>query len=449
MLRGRTRIIPPMTATEALTQDAPLATSIEALRSGATDLATHVAAICDRLEAIEGHVRAYIPEPGRRQRLHDAAAVLERTWPVPEARPPLYGVAVGVKDIIAVDGLPTRGGSMVPPEALAMPQAAVVTALLEAGALVIGKTVTTEFAALDPGPTANPHDPRRTPGGSSSGSAAAIACGTAQLALGSQTVGSVIRPAAFCGVVGFKPSYGRIPTAGVLYYSRSVDHVGLFAQDVEGLRIAAGVAIPDWSEPADAPRPVLGVPEGAYLEQADPAGRAGLEAARDRLEDAGIEVRRVPLLDDIEEINRRHNALTLAEFGKEHADRFAEYGGLYRPRNATNMDRARAQAPDAAEAGRSGRAALREALHAAMSEHGIDLWVSPPATGPAPIGLDATGNPIMNLPWTHAGTPTLTLPAGRSDGVPLGVQLSGRFGADETLLAQAAQLQPLLGLDWS
>lgn len=449
MLRAPRRIIPPMTTTDTLLRDAPLAASIEALRSGAIDLASHVDGLCDRLEAIEERVRAFVPEPGRRERLHDAAAVLERRWPTPAARPPLYGAAVGVKDIIAVDGLPTRGGSMVPPEALAMPQAEVVTALVEAGALIVGKTVTTEFAAMDPGPTANPHDPRRTPGGSSSGSAAAVAAGTAQLALGSQTVGSVIRPAAFCGVVGFKPSYGRIPTSGVLYYSRSVDHIGLFAQDVEGLRVAAGVVIADWREVEEAAAPVLGVPEGPYLAQADPEGVTGFEVALVRLEGHGVEVRRVPLLDDIDEINRRHNALTLAEFAEEHAERFAQFGGLYRPRNATNMDRAREQAPDAADAGRAGRAELREALHAAMSEHGIDLWASPPATGPAPIGLDTTGNPIMNLPWTHSGVPTVTLPAGRAEGVPLGLQLSGRFGEDETVLAQAAQLQPLLGLDWS
>ena len=446
MLRGPRRIIPPMTSADSLTQTAPLAASIERLRSGAVDLATHIDAICDRLEAIEQRVRAFVPEAGRRERLHDAAAVIERTWPTPETRPPLYGVAIGVKDIFGVDGLPTRGGSMVPPEALAMPQADVVSALLGAGALIVGKTVTTEFAALDPGPTANPHDPRRTPGGSSSGSAAAVAVGTAQLALGSQTVGSVIRPAAFCGVVGFKPSYGRIATTGMLYYSRSVDHIGLFAQDVEGLQVAAAVTIADWRGSPDAPSPVLGVPDGAYLEQADPAGLEGFDAALARLAKAGVEVRRVPLLDDIAEINRRHSALTLAEFGTEHAERFAKYGGFYRPRNATNMDRAREQAPDAAEDGRAGRAALREQLNAAMSEHGIDLWASPSATGPAPLGLDATGNPIMNLPWTHSGVPTVTLPANRAEGVPLGLQLSGRFGADETLLVQAARLQPLLGL---
>jgi Asp-tRNA(Asn)/Glu-tRNA(Gln) amidotransferase A subunit family amidase len=451
MLLAAGRIIPPMTTTELLTQEAPLAASIERLRAGAIDLATHVDAICDRLDAVEDRVRAYVPEPDRRERLHDAVAVLERRWPTPETRPPLYGVAVGVKDIIAVDGLPTRGGSMVPSEALAMPEAEVVTALREAGALVIGKTVTTEFAAMDPGPTANPHDPRRTPGGSSSGSAAAVAVGTAQLALGSQTVGSVIRPAAFCGVVGFKPSYGRIPTGGILYYSRSVDHVGLFAQDVAGLQIAATVAIPGWGGTSQGPvaeaAPVIGVPDGPYLEQADAAGLEGLEAALARLEAAGLEVRRVPLLDDITEINTRHRQLTLFEFGEEHAERFARYGGLYRPHNATNMDRARELPPGAANDGRAGRAALREQLHAAMSEHGVDLWASPPATGPAPLGLGATGNPTMNLPWTHAGVPTVTLPAGRAEGVPLGLQLSGRFGGDEVVLAQAAQIQPLLGLD--
>ena len=341
MLRGRTRIIPPMTTTEALTRDTPLAASIEALRRGATDLATHVDAICDRLEAIEGRVRAFVPEPGRRQRLHDAAAVLVRTWPTPEARPPLYGVAVGVKDIMAVDGLPTRGGSMVPPEALAMPQAEVVTALLAAGALVRRQNRDDRVRGVGSGPHGEPARP------------STHARWIEQRVRRSHCV----RDGAACPRLADR-RFGHSPRRllrrrGVQAELRSHPHLGrplLLAfggprrslrAGRRGLRVAAGVAILDWSDVTDAPRPVLGVPEGPYLEQADAGGLEGLETALGRLEGAGIEVRRVPLLDDIEEINRRHNALTLAEFGKEHAERFAEYGGLYRPRNATNMDRAR------------------------------------------------------------------------------------------------------------
>jgi len=153
---------------------------------------------------------------------------------------------VGIKDIFHVDGFVTRAGTRVPPERFAGPEAASVALLREAGALIAGKTVTTEFAYFEPGPTRNPHNPAHTPGGSSSGSAAAVAAGLCQLALGTQTIGSVIRPAAFCGVVGFKPSFGRIPTSGLVYFSRTIDHVGLFTQDLDGMELAASVLCRDW-----------------------------------------------------------------------------------------------------------------------------------------------------------------------------------------------------------
>src|SRR5439155_19212153 len=166
------------------------------------------------------------------------------------------------KDIMRVDGLPTTGGSRLPPEALAGPESACVTGLRQAGALILGKTVSTEFAYFGPGPTRNPHNPAHTPGGSSSGSAAGVAAGLCPLALGTQTVGSIIRPAAFCGVVGFKPSHNRISTAGVIPLSVSVDHIGIFAANVAGIALTASVLAQDWRAERSARQPVLGVPEG-------------------------------------------------------------------------------------------------------------------------------------------------------------------------------------------
>ena len=432
----------------SLVAAAPLAPLVAELRAAdAATLAAYVARLCDRIDAVEPRLRTLLPEPARRARLTRDAEALAGRFPVESARPPLFGVPVGLKDIIAVDGFPTRAGSAVPAESFAMPEATVVRRLRDAGALVLGKTVTTEFAYFDPGPTANPHAPGHTPGGSSSGSAAAVAAGLAPLALGSQTVGSVIRPAAFCGVVGVKPSYGRIPTDGVLPYSVSVDTLGWFTQDVAGAWLAAPVLVDGWRalDGASRARPAIAVPVGAYLDQVAPEARVAFDAQLARLADAGYVVHRVPALDDIAALTTRHRALTTAEFADVHRERFAAYGALFRPRSAMLIDDSANVTPGARAAGLAGRAALRAELHARMDAGGIDLWASPSATGPAPAGLGATGDPAMNLPWTHAGMPAITLPAGTvPDGRPLGLQLTARFGMDEELLAWAEPIASAL-----
>lgn len=436
-----------------LTATARLSADAAALRSGELALLDYVERLCDRIDAVDPQILALLPEPGRRERLLADAAAIERRFPSPSERPPLYGVPVGVKDIFSVDGFVTRAGSALPPELFEQwfegREASSVTRLREAGALLLGKTVSTEFAHFEPGPTRNPHNREHTPGGSSSGSAAAVAAGFVPLALGSQTVGSVIRPAAFCGVVGFKPSYDRIPTDGVLYYSRSTDHVGLFTQDAAGMALAAASMLDGWRPPDGAaqagPMPVLGVPTGPYLEQAEPEALRAFEAQLARLEQAGCEVRHVAALDDIEAIAERHRAMTSAEFAEVHDSWFTHYGALYRPRSAALVERGRAVSAEAREAGLRGRAELRERLHELLQANGLDAWVSPPAPGPAPEGIGSTGNPAMNLPWTHAGLPALTLPAGRAEnGLPLGMQFAARFMADEQLLAWAETLEPVL-----
>lgn len=432
--------------------DPPLAAEVRLhevvgpLRSGAVSLDRFVDELCDRIEATEPRLRAFLPEPGRRERLHREAAALDERFPEASARPTLFGVPVGVKDIINVDGLPTRAGSAIPAEAFAGPEATIVTRLREAGALIAGKTVTTEFAHAEPGATVNPHDTEHTPGGSSSGSAASVAAGTAMLALGSQTVGSVIRPAAFCGVTGFKPSYDRIPTDGMLYYSRSVDHIGLFTQSLAGMAIAAAVACESWAaERVVDELPVIGVPDGPYLDQADVEGRRVFEDTIAGLRVQGCTVRRVPYFEDIAEIAARHQALTTAEYAETHAERFTEFGALYRARSAQTYDSGLRVDRDAKQAGLDGRAELRERLAASMDELGIDVWASMPAPGPAPRGLQSTGNPAMNLPWTHAGVPTVTVPCGpASNGLPMGLQLSARSMDDERLLGWARAIERLL-----
>jgi Asp-tRNA(Asn)/Glu-tRNA(Gln) amidotransferase A subunit family amidase len=423
----------------------PLTATVARTRSGELSLAEVVEAACDRLDAVDQLVRAVLPEAGRRQRLLRQAAALEARYPDPASRPPLYGVLAGIKDIIAVDGMPTRAGSAIPPSEFATAEATSVVRLRAAGALILGKTVTTEFAAREPGATTNPHNRAHTPGGSSSGSAAGIAAGEFHLAYGTQTIGSVVRPAAFCGVVGFKPTHERIPRAGVLDYSPSVDHVGLFTADAAGMRIAASATLTGWRAGGAieaGAMPLVGVTGGAFLEQAGDEACAALDAAIERLAGTGARVVQLQTLEDIVEINGRHTALIAAEFATAHRERFERWAQLYRPYSARHVEEGRVVPAEAVEQGRQSRLELRSRLDALMDEHGLDLLVSVPATGPAPEGLSWTGDASMNLPWTHSGLPALTLPAGlASNGLPLGVQLAARFGDDERLLAWAERVE--------
>ncbi|MGY8826308.1 MAG: amidase [Candidatus Latescibacterota bacterium] len=407
-----------------------------------------IESVCVRAEKRDGQIQALVTEGDRAGRLQSEIRALAEKYPAGSEKPPLFAIPIGVKDIFHVDGLPTRAGSALPTEALQGAEAPCVTALKDAGALVLGKTVTTEFAYFEPGPTRNPHNLAHTPGGSSSGSAAAVAAGYCPLALGTQTVGSVIRPAAFCGVIGFKPSYGRVNTQGIIYYSPSVDTVGFFARTIEMTLLASSLLCEGWRQIDVWHRPVLGVPEGPYLNQATVGGWEAFSQDVSALEEAGFSVKRMPLFNDIEAINARHTQLITAEVAREHADLFSEYGSLYRPRTAALIREGQALDDAALLTARSGCELLRVQIEEAMSKEGIDLWVSPAARGAAPKGIESTGDPVMNLPWTHAGLPALTLPAGSAlNGLPLGMQCVAAFGADEELLEWGGELQKVLGHD--
>lgn len=436
-------------STPSLLRPLPLAAFAAAVRNAdAATLIARVDELLDRAAAVQPVLRTLLPEKGRRARLERDVRAIAARWPDPATRPPLFGVPVGVKDIIAIEGLPLRAGSALPAEAFAFDEAAIVRRLREAGALVFAQTVTTEFASRAPGGTANPHDPRHTPGGSSSGSAAGVAAGIVPLALGSQTAGSVSRPAAFCGVVGFKPTYDRIPLTGVLPHAASVDTLGLFAQDLAGIALAVPAVLDGWRAgvPApDAPSEVtVAIPDGAYLAQVDAPALAAFERTVEALA-GSVRVTRVPFLDDIEEVLDRHADLMIAEFAAEHADRFERWGPIYSGSAADQVDRGRLVTPERLSYALAGREELRARVAAYLDDAGADVLVVPSALGPAPLGLHFTGDPRMNAPWTHAGVPTVSLPAGTLDGLPLGVQVVGRFGLDEELLAVAALLEPIVG----
>ncbi|HEX7735838.1 MAG TPA: amidase [Ktedonobacteraceae bacterium] len=424
----------------------PLAGTRDALRAGQLKLPAYIQAVCDRIEAAEPELEALLPEQDRRGRLLREAELLRERFPDPARRPPLYGVLFGVKDLFAVDGFVTHAGSKLPAELFGGPEAACVRALREAGALVVGMTVSTEFAYFEPGPTRNPHNPAHTPGGSSSGSAAAVAAGYCQFALGTQTSGSVLRPAAYCGLVGFKPSYGRVETAGMVFCAPILDTIGYMTQDLAGAQLLAPLLCQNWQprRPVDT-KPVLGVPESAYLGQASREALQAFEQQIQRLEQAGYILRRGPALQDIEAITHRHQRLVCAEMARTHADWFGQYEILYRPRTAAAIHEGQSISYPEYDLYRASPQALRDELEGLMDDHRIDLWVSPSAPGTAPEGIESTGSPALNLPWTHAGLPALTLPAGRgTNGLPLGLQCVGRFQRDEDLLAWVSELGQVL-----
>lgn len=411
---------------------------VPSVRSNTGNLIRQINDMCDRIDANNPVIEALLPEGNRRERLLKEAEDLIKKYPDADNRPPLFGVLLGVKDIFRADGFLTRAGSALPAELFTGKEAVCVTLLKAAGALILGKTVTTEFAYFEPGPTRNPANINHTPGGSSSGSAAAVAAGFCPLALGTQTIGSIIRPAAFCGVIGFKPGYGRISTEGVIPFSWSADHIGFFTWDIEGTELAASVLCAGWRsmpDVKDQPLPVIGVPVGKYLEQ---AGADVLKVFRqevDNLQKKGIEIKPIDLFEDIETINTSHRAMCAAEMAMVHREWFARFENLYKPHTKQMILDGQKISGEYLESAKNGRFILREKLGSIMQKHEIDLWASPSTVTGAPEGLESTGSPLMNLPWTYAGVPAITIPSGVSqNNLPLGLQLTTAFNEDEKLL---------------
>jgi len=380
-------------------------------------------------------------------RLHDDADTLVLTYPDLIKRPILFGALVGVKDIFQVEGFITQAGSRLPSNLLQGTEAASVTRLKEVGALIFGKTVTTEFAYFFPGPTRNPHNSEHTPGGSSSGSAAAVAAGFCHLALGTQTIGSIIRPAAFCGVVGFKPTYDRISREGVIPLSPSLDHIGFFTPDVETAKHAASVLVEAWRlelETTDR-KPTLGIPDGPYLASASDYALACFNAICQSLSDAGYELRHIRVMDDFQEIRNRHDVIMSAEAAEVHAQWFTQHQDLYSPKFTELIKRGQSVMSPQLKDAFAARDEFSNQMTQTMSDNNIDLWICPPAVGPAPKGLDSTGNPVMCLPWTQIGFPVINIPTTKNEeGLPMGLQLVGTWNSDESLLTWASDIEKVV-----
>ncbi|MGZ9224220.1 MAG: amidase [Anaerolineales bacterium] len=419
---------------------------IESLRSGELALPEYLAQVEAWFLEREPSVLAFVPEENRFERLEREAEALLSRFPDLEKRPSLFGMLVGVKDNFHVDGFITRAGCRLPLAEIQGTEAVSVTKLKNAGALILGKTVTSEFAYFSPGPTRNPYNPEHTPGGSSSGSAAAVGAGLCPLALGTQTIGSVIRPAAYCGTAAFKPTYDRVSRIGIIPLSPSLDHVGLFAQDISTAKRVASSLCQDWDESISLNRkPILGIPEGPYLESASDSALAHFNAICDWLADAGYELRRIRVMENIQEVRARHDIIIAADAARVHKIWFGKYESLYSSKLTELIRHGQsitgAQLQDALNA----RDIFRAEMIQAMYENNIDLWISPASIGPAPKGLDNTGEPAMNLPWTQVGFPAVNIPVEKGpDGLPIGLQVIGKWNIDEELLAWAEDLEKVV-----
>ncbi len=405
----------------------------------ARDLVSNLQSLFDSREP---EILSFIPEANRFERLLKEAEELIKKHPDANNRPALFGMTVGVKDIFHVKGFTTQAGSKLPSQDLQGNEAASVTQLKNAGALIMGKTVTTEFAYFTPGPTRNPHNPNHTPGGSSSGSAAAIGAGLCDVALGTQTIGSVIRPAAFCGTVGFKPTYERISRDGVIPLSPTFDHIGLFARDVETAERVAAAVISNWGMVIEKRKPVLGVPVGPYLNCASKEGLAHFESMC-KLLSTNYALRSVQVMDDFQNIRNRHDAIMSYDASQVHKDWFAKYKSLYSSKFTDLIKRG--QSVSDLQSLITAHDSFRASITQTMTENNIDLWICPPAIGPANKGLDSTGDPVMCLPWTQIGFPAINIPTKKNeDNLPMGLQLVGKWNADESLFAWAKEIQKVV-----
>ncbi|MBI2885923.1 MAG: amidase [Chloroflexi bacterium] len=371
---------------------------------------------------------------------------------------PLEGLPFGVKDIIYTAGLRTSAGFK-PYEGLVPSyDAAVVARLKEAGAIILGKTVTTQFAVSDPARTCNPWRLERTPGGSSSGSAAAVAARMAPAALGTQTAGSVLRPAAYCGVVGFKPTFGRVSRYGVIPLSYSLDHVGVIVRSVEDAALALqALAGHDPRDPASSPRAAAGIPTPLsqvgnpprlglvqdLLDRAQPEVREHVRGVSQRLAGGGAAVQEVHLPLPMELILAVHRTIMQAEAAAVHAGLLAAHADHYGPMLRAYLEVGHL-IPSAAYL-HAQRLRRRFRTLAGSLFEGVDVLLTPTVSNTAP-DRSTTGDPSFQGVWTLLGYPTISLPSGLSaDGLPFGVQLVAPPFAEGTLLTVARWCEAALG----
>jgi Asp-tRNA(Asn)/Glu-tRNA(Gln) amidotransferase A subunit family amidase len=360
---------------------------------------------------------------------------------------PLRGIAVGIKDIIDTAELPTEMGSPIYQGWQPRADAPVVAMLKAAGATIAGKTTTTGFASIDPTATRNPRNHGHTPGGSSSGSAAAVAAGMIPLALGTQTGGSVIRPASFCGVAAIKPSFRLLPTVGVKCFSWTLDTVGLFAAGVKDLAhgLSAMTNRPELLPDAAARTPRIGVVTQDFAGAPEAAGAEALRTAASAAERAGAQVRDLALPEILAEAWRIQPTVQDFEAHQALAWEYGVHHNAMPPLLCANLDETAGLLPAAYDEARGIANRARDAL--AEIFEGVDVLLTLSAPGAAPKGLASTGDPRFNRLWTLMGVPCVNVPAIVADGgLPVGVQVIARFGDDAGALAAARFVEDALAL---
>ena len=381
-----------------------------------------------------------------------------------KSRGPLHGIPLGIKDIIDVSGLPTRAGSPLRAGHVATDDAPLVAALRRAGAVILGKTVTVEFACFDPSPTLNPWNVRHTPGGSSSGSAVAVATGMCLGALGTQTGGSLVRPSAYCGIVACKPTFAALSTDGVVPVSRHLDHPGPMARTVGDVEIMLRCLrdVDEGSPPDertsnvdanDAAPPRLGLIEQFFMEEADEPVRNVTQVALAKLRDGGAEIAPVVFPEGFEQVGPMHRRIMAVEAAAYHRAMFAASRQSYGPMITELLDEGLTiSAEDYADA----LAWRREySRRVALLLEDVDALIMPATDTTAPATLTTTGTPKFQAPWSCAGLPVVSLPSGLAgDGMPAAVQLVSRRHYDMALLQVAKwcerhiafdQVPPLVG----
>jgi len=413
-------------------------------------------ACLERIDRFEPEVRAWVFVD--RERARGEAEVAGKLIRQGQWRGPLHGIPLGIKDIIDVFDWPTAAGSRLWALSIARRDATVVERLRHAGAVILGKTVTTQYASFDPSPTRNPWHQGRTPGGSSSGSAAAVACGMCLGALGSQTGGSITRPASYCGVPSCKPTIRRVSTDGVVPLAPSMDHVGPMAGCIRDLAIilqaiagqdprdltCSSRSVPDLAarlqEPLRPPR--LGRLRGPFEELADSSMRALVDKATRRFLDRGATVCDVALPGAFAEVLPRHRKVMAVEAAAFHGPRLQRHPEDYKPKIRTLLEEGLAcDGPEYARC-KDHQRQLSIAMTACFE--GSDALLTPATTEPAP-DAQSTGDPAFNSPWSYTGLPTVSIPAGWSeDGLPLSIQLIGRPWSEADLLAASCWCEEAL-----
>ena len=401
-------------------------------RIDAGDL-TPDAAIARSLEAIAAHERAV------------GAFVCRADKPRAASNGPLRGIAVGIKDIIDTADFPTEMGSPIYKGNRPRADAPVVMALKRAGATILGKTTTTAFAANDPTATLNPHNHGHTPGGSSAGSAAAVGAGMIPLALGTQTGGSVIRPASFCGAAAIKPSYRLLPTVGVKCFSWTLDTVGLFAAGVTDLALglSAMTGRPELMLPASLPTPRIGIVTQEFAGAPEKQGAEALQVAARAAERAGAPMRALSMPDIVAEAWRLHPIVQEFEAHQSFAWEYRENYDAMPPLLRGRLDESKGYTAAEYDAAVAVAGRARNALAEIFGEVDVLLTISAP--GAAPKGLSSTGDPRYNRLWTLMGVPCVNVSAHVAEGgLPVGVQVIAPFGADAKALAAARFVEEAL-----